>query len=63
MKYLIDHSKKVIHRTTFAGDRCEFHTTPIDRREGTMDAPYLDKLVKERSYIICEMCSGSMKEE
>lgn len=63
MKYLIDHSKKVIHRTTFAGDQCKFHTTPIDRREGTLNSPYLDKLVAEQSYRICEMCSGSIKEE
>lgn len=63
MKYLIDHSKKVIHRTTFAGDECEFHTTPVGKREGTLDSPYLDKLVEEKSYKICMVCSGSMKDE
>ncbi|WP_377891060.1 hypothetical protein [Alkalihalobacillus sp. R86527] len=63
MKYLIDHSKKVIHRTTFAGDQCEFHTTPIDKREGTLDSPYLEKLVAEKSYKVCDVCSSSMIKE
>ncbi|KMM39482.1 hypothetical protein [Guptibacillus hwajinpoensis] len=61
MKYLIDHTKRVIHRTTFAGDQCEFHTTPIDKREGTYDNLYLEKLVDKESYQVCIHCKGSIK--
>ncbi|MBN8209644.1 hypothetical protein JI666_12880 [Bacillus sp. NTK071] len=61
MKYLIDHSKRVIHRTTFAGDHCEFHTTPINEREGTHDNLYLKKLVDKQCYEVCIHCKGSIK--
>ncbi|WP_347551864.1 hypothetical protein ABFG93_07195 [Pseudalkalibacillus hwajinpoensis] len=63
MKYLIDHSKKIIHRTPFAGDRCEFHTTPIKEREGSRDSLYLEKLIETKAYEVCNHCSGSLKEE
>ncbi|MFK3960174.1 hypothetical protein [Guptibacillus hwajinpoensis] len=61
MKYLIDHSKRVIHRTPFAGDQCEFHTTPVQEREGTHDPLYLQKLVEKKSYEICSFCKGSLQ--
>ncbi|WP_226659287.1 hypothetical protein [Pseudalkalibacillus hwajinpoensis] len=61
MKYLIDHSKRTIHRTPFAGDQCEFHTTPITKREGTHDHLYLQKLIDKESYEICSYCKGSIR--
>ncbi|SES14729.1 hypothetical protein [Salipaludibacillus aurantiacus] len=56
MNYLIDHKQKLIHRTTFANDKCRFHETQVEKREFTHNAGYLEKLISEDGYEECRHC-------
>ncbi|PPA69519.1 hypothetical protein C4B60_13275 [Jeotgalibacillus proteolyticus] len=56
MKYFIDHKKKRIHHSQHAGDKCEFVTTPIEKREFTTDLSYVEKLVHKSNYSKCPHC-------
>lgn len=56
MKYLIDHEKRTIHRTTFANDKCQFHETMAEERELSEDMSYIKKLISEEEYTECAQC-------
>ncbi|MGI2328176.1 hypothetical protein [Planococcus sp. YIM B11945] len=56
MKYLIDHLTKTIHHRGYAGDRCDFLDTPIDKREFSGDEAYIERLKTDRGYINCLFC-------
>ncbi|WP_280771439.1 hypothetical protein [Salipaludibacillus daqingensis] len=57
MKYLVDHEKKSIHRTTYANDKCRFNDTHVDKREFTIDLTYIERLKIEGNYEECEFCN------
>ncbi|WP_181350450.1 hypothetical protein [Thalassobacillus sp. CUG 92003] len=50
MEYLIDTTTQVVHRSSYVGDVCDFHTTPLTQRESSQDENYVNRLVKETSY-------------
>ncbi|WP_158735727.1 hypothetical protein [Alteribacillus sp. YIM 98480] len=56
MKFLIDHTTMQIHRTPYAGDACGLNTTPLEKREGSHDEKYVNKLVEEKQYKKCSHC-------
>ncbi|MFB5662357.1 hypothetical protein [Alteribacillus sp. HJP-4] len=56
MKFIIDHSMQLIHRTPYAGDLCNFQETPLLQREGSHDESYINKLIKEKKYERCDYC-------
>lgn len=58
MPYFIDHNKKSIHQQKFAGDRCGFVGTSIEKREFTNCPNYVDLLVKEQNYKRCAHCES-----
>ncbi|WP_154655252.1 hypothetical protein [Pontibacillus halophilus] len=57
MKYIIDHSTQSIHQSTFVGDRCDLHTTPLSQREGTHSYDYIVQLMSQQHYQACAYCS------
>lgn len=56
MYYFVDHKKKKIHQRLFAGDRCGFVETPVEKREFTDRADYIEQLKKKNSYEFCPHC-------
>ena len=56
MKYLIDHLTKTIHLREYAGDRCGFADTPIEKREFTDSESYIESLVQQKGYRKCPYC-------
>ncbi|MDN7246207.1 hypothetical protein QWY16_03410 [Planococcus shenhongbingii] len=58
MKYLIDHATKTIHQRVFAGDRCGFTTTPIEKREFKDCLAYIESLQTQKGYTICPHCTS-----
>ena len=56
MQFFIDHKYKKIHRRIYAGDRCGFVETPIDKREFTNAEDYKKSLEIEGTYELCEFC-------
>ncbi|WP_035709731.1 hypothetical protein [Salibacterium aidingense] len=58
MKFLIDHTTCLIHRTPYAGDACQLYQTPLEQREGTHDQQYIDELMKSKNYAECGNCSN-----
>jgi hypothetical protein len=56
MRYLIDHVRKSVHRTTFANDSCHFHTTPAEKREFSEDQTYIKRLIEEEKFEECPFC-------
>ncbi|MGH2316627.1 hypothetical protein ACRC6Q_02610 [Planococcus sp. SE5232] len=56
MHYFVDHKKKKIHQRQFAGDRCGFVETPVEKREFTDRADYIEQLEEEDSYEFCPHC-------
>ncbi|SEB05145.1 hypothetical protein SAMN05421743_11447 [Thalassobacillus cyri] len=54
MKYLIDTITQVIHRSSYVGDVCDFHTTPLTQRESSQDENYVNRLYEETSYTKCK---------
>ncbi|MDN7227282.1 hypothetical protein QWY22_03405 [Planococcus liqunii] len=58
MKYLIDHATKTIHQRVYAGDRCGFITTPIEKREFEDCPVYIESLQIQKGYSICPHCTS-----
>ena len=56
MHYFVDHKKKKIHQRQFAGDRCGFIETPVEKREFTDRAEYIEQLEEKDSYEFCPYC-------
>lgn len=56
MRYFVDHKKKRIHQKLYAGDRCGFTETPVEKREFTESSAYIEKLVAQKLYVKCEHC-------
>ncbi|TWT06691.1 hypothetical protein FQV26_02450 [Planococcus sp. CPCC 101016] len=56
MHYFVDHKKKRIHQRQFAGDRCGFVETPVEKREFTDRAEYIEQLEERDSYEFCPHC-------
>lgn len=56
MNYFIDHKKKTIHQKQFAGDRCGFTKTPVEKREFTDSLIYIQQLETEKIYSRCSYC-------
>ena len=56
MKYLIDSTQKLIHRSSFVRDACGYHTTTLESRESTHDEAYVQKLLKKNNYQKCSQC-------
>lgn len=56
MRYFIDHKRKQIHQREFAGDRCGFTETPVEKREFTDSLAYIEQLEEEREYFKCPHC-------
>lgn len=56
MHYFVDHKKKRIHQRQFAGDRCGFVETPVEKREFTDQAEYVEQLGEKDSYEFCPHC-------
>lgn len=59
MDYFIDHEKKKIHRKRYAGDRCGFVRTPIEKREFTDSSSYVDSLLAGQAYSECPHCQSA----
>jgi hypothetical protein len=57
VKYLIDHATKTIHQRVYAGDRCGFITTPIEKREFKDCIAYIESLQTQQGYTICPHCT------
>lgn len=55
MKYFVDHRTKLVHKILAAGDECGFNTTPVEDREFTNDAQYVEKLTNS-FYERCPHC-------
>ena len=60
MKFLIDTTQKLIHRSSFVRDACGFHTTTLASRESTHDEAYVQKLVKDQHYKKCDQCYSTI---
>ncbi|MEN0642484.1 hypothetical protein MKY91_04805 [Alkalicoccobacillus gibsonii] len=60
MKYLIDTTQKLIHRSSFVRDSCAFHTTSLESRESTHSELYVQKLIDEEQYKKCERCYSTI---
>ena len=58
MHYFVDHKKKRIHQRQFAGDRCGFVETPVEKREFTDSADYIEQLEEKDSYECCPYCQS-----
>ncbi len=58
MHYFVDHQKKKIHQRQFAGDRCGFVDTPIEKREFTDCVEYISQLESEDHYEYCLQCQS-----
>ncbi|MDQ0428017.1 hypothetical protein QOZ98_000843 [Planomicrobium stackebrandtii] len=56
MHYFVDHKKKKIHQRQFAGDRCGFVETPVEKREFTNQADYIKQLEAKDLYEFCPHC-------
>ncbi|WP_181313665.1 hypothetical protein [Planomicrobium soli] len=56
MNYFIDHKKKQIHQRQHAGDRCGFVETPVNKREFTDSAAYIEQLITQKMYSMCVYC-------
>ncbi|MBM7633233.1 hypothetical protein [Geomicrobium sediminis] len=56
MKYLIDHSKKSIHRSILVRDKCQFHNSPIEGREGAYHEDELKQCL-DKGYEYCPYCT------
>ncbi|MDQ0208801.1 hypothetical protein J2S05_003613 [Alkalicoccobacillus murimartini] len=56
MKFLIDNTQQLIHRSSFVRDACKYHTTALESRESTHDENYVLKLIKEKNYKKCSKC-------
>jgi len=56
MQYFIDHKHKRIHERQYAGDRCGFVETPVEKREFTDSLTYIERLEGEREYLKCPHC-------
>ncbi|WP_142826852.1 hypothetical protein [Planococcus soli] len=56
MHYFVDHKKKKIHQRQFAGDRCGFVETPVEKREFTNQADYIEQLESKDLYEFCPHC-------
>lgn len=56
MQFFIDHKYKKIHQRIYAGDKCGFVKTPIDKREFTDAEDYVKSLEDDRRYELCEYC-------
>ncbi|EGA88870.1 hypothetical protein GPDM_13491 [Planococcus donghaensis MPA1U2] len=54
--YFIDHKKKKIHQRQFAGDRCGFVETPVEKREFTDQVEYIQQLETKDLYETCKYC-------
>ncbi|MBD8014741.1 hypothetical protein H9630_07880 [Planococcus sp. Sa1BUA13] len=59
MYYFIDHKKKQIHQRQFAGDRCGFVETPVEKREFTDEVEYIEQLEEKNSYEFCPYCQSA----
>ena len=59
MYYFVDHKKRRIHQRQFAGDRCGFVETPVEKREFTDRAEYIKQLEKQDSYEFCPHCQAA----
>ncbi|TWT16023.1 hypothetical protein [Planomicrobium sp. CPCC 101079] len=56
MNYFVDHKKKRIHQKLYAGDRCGFTETPVEKREFTDSIDYIERLVTHKLYVKCAHC-------
>lgn len=56
MTYFVDHKNKKIHDQRFAGDKCGFLDTPIDKREFTAVEEYIKKLEVKEGFAFCSHC-------
>lgn len=56
MGYFVDHRTKRIHHSQFAGDRCGFLQTPVEKREFTDEMEYVDSLADKKEYQLCPHC-------
>ena len=56
MQFFIDHKYKKIHQRIYAGDRCGFVKTPIDKREFTDSEAYIRNLEDDKRYEFCKHC-------
>ncbi|MGD7044679.1 hypothetical protein [Jeotgalibacillus proteolyticus] len=56
VNYLIDHETKSIHRTSYAGTGCEFNASSLDYREFTYSYAYVEQLIEENYYSLCNYC-------
>ncbi|ANU27244.1 hypothetical protein [Planococcus versutus] len=56
MYYFVDHKKKKIHQRQFAGDRCGFVETPVEKREFTDQVEYVQQLEIKNFYEMCKYC-------
>ncbi|MGE6367901.1 hypothetical protein ACQKDB_02120 [Planococcus kocurii] len=56
MYYFVDHKKKKIHQRQFAGDRCDFVETPVEKREFTDQVEYVQQLKNKDLYEMCKYC-------
>ena len=58
MTYFVDHLKKNIHRTQYAGDDCGFLQTPVEKREFTDSPAFVKQLEEQESYARCPHCQS-----
>lgn len=56
MQYFIDHKRKRIHQRQYAGDRCGFMETPVEKREFTDSLAYIGQLEEVKEYLKCPHC-------
>ena len=56
MKYLIDNTVQLVHRSNLVGDVCELHTTPFENRSSSHSEKYITQLIKHDNYKKCPYC-------
>lgn len=59
MQFFIDHKYRKIHQRQFAGDRCGFVETPVEKREFTDSQDYIVKLENHERYKVCPYCQSA----
>lgn len=59
MQFFVDHKYRRIHKRQFAGDRCGFVETPIEKREFTDSEIYIIQLESQDLYEVCPHCQSA----
>ncbi|WP_157888143.1 hypothetical protein [Bacillus marinisedimentorum] len=56
-KFLVDHERKIVHRSAYVTDNCKHESIPVEHRQ---DLNSDDKLNQFKGYELCPHCSVAL---